>query len=60
MLAFDGQTLVGGDAVQFSLNGVADLIQGGVIQLLDDGHVDHAVIGLGAAAGEEGQGQQNS
>ena len=55
----DGDAVLGGDLVQPPLHGLGDLVQGGVVHLLDDGYlVGFAPVGLGgflgAARGDAG------
>ncbi len=44
---FNGDAVISGDLVQLGGRGVGDLVQGGVVQLLDDGHL----VGLGFGVG---------
>ena len=55
----DLDALLGGEPFQLGLDAGADLIQGGMLQLLDDGDLENAVVGLGAA-GSQGQDHQDA
>ena len=49
-LVFDLHILIGGDLIQLRSDGVGDLVQRGVVQLLDDGDL----VGLGVSFGGRG------
>ena len=49
-MVLDRHLVVLGQLGQLRLNGLGDLVQGGVVHLLDDGHAIDGLAGLGGTA----------